>query len=95
VKAAHKCTIWGLYVSADVRSRGIGRTLVAEAIGFASSLEGVTHVHTGATDRAPEAIALYESLGFVAWGVEPAAIRVGDLAVAEHHMLRTVDDDSA
>jgi hypothetical protein len=68
---------------------------MAEAIGFALSLQGVTHLHTSATDRAPEAMALYASLGFATWGVEPAALRVGDLAVSERHMVRTVDSDPA
>ena len=90
-KAAHKCNLWGLYVSPDARSTGIGRALVTEALGFARSMEGVTHVHVSVTDRAPEAMALYRSLGFVAWGVEPAALRVGDLVVSETHMVRTFD----
>jgi ribosomal protein S18 acetylase RimI-like enzyme len=88
-KGGHKCGIWGLYVSPHARSSGIGRALVIEALGFARSLEGVTHVFVSATDRAPESVALYESLGFVTWGVEPAAVRIGDVAVSEHHMVRT------
>jgi ribosomal protein S18 acetylase RimI-like enzyme len=95
VKGAHKCNIWGLYVAPDARSNGIGRALMTEAIGFAQSLEGVTHVHTSASDHAPEAIALYQSLGFITWGVEPAALRVGDLTVPEHHMVRTFAGGSA
>ena len=94
-KGAHKCSIWGLYVSPHARSKGIGRALVTEALGFARSLEGVTHVFVSATDRAPEAIALYEGLGFITWGVEPAAVRIGDVAVSEQHMVRTSDGGSA
>lgn len=94
-KGSHKINIWGLYVSPDARSAGTGRALVTEALAFARSLEGVTHVHVSATDGAPEAMALYHSLGFVTWGVEPAALRVGDLMVSENHMVLTFAGDSA
>jgi GNAT superfamily N-acetyltransferase len=91
VKGAHRCDIWGLYVLPDARSRGIGRAPVSEALDFAGSLDGVTHVYVSATDRAPEAVALCGSLGFITWGVEPAAIRVGALTVSERHLVWTVD----
>lgn len=94
-KGSHKCHLWGLYVSPAARSTGIGRALVTEAVDFALSLERVTHLYVSATDRAPEAMALYESLGFITWGVEPAALRVGDLVVSENHMVRALDGASA
>ncbi len=87
LKAAHKCHLFGLYVAPARRSSGLGRQLVEEAVAFARSLPGVTQVHAGVTDRAPEASALYRDLGFVAWGVEPAALRVGDEVVSEQHLV--------
>ena len=94
-KGAHKASLWGLYVVPGARSTGLGRALVVAALDFAASLEGVTHVYVSATERAPEAMALYASLGFITWGVEPAALRVGDIAVSESHMVRTLAGDSA
>ena len=93
LKAAHKCEIWGLYVRPDARSAGVGRALVLEALSFARSLAGVTHVYVGATERAPEAASLYRSVGFVPWGVEPAALKIGEILVSETHLCRAVSGD--
>jgi ribosomal protein S18 acetylase RimI-like enzyme len=95
LKASHKCEIWGLYVRPDARSVGAGRALVLEALSFAASLAGVTHVYVGATERAPEAASLYRSMGFVPWGVEPAALKVDEILVSETHLSRAVSGDPA
>jgi ribosomal protein S18 acetylase RimI-like enzyme len=87
LKAAHKCHLFGLYVAPAWRSAGVGRRLVEEAVAFARTLSGVTQVHAGVTDRAPEAAALYRDLGFLAWGVEPEALRLGSEVVAEAHLV--------
>jgi hypothetical protein len=34
---------------------------------------------------------LYEDLGFVEWGAEAAAMRVGSTAVAERHMVLVLE----
>ena len=86
-KAAHRCELWGLFVGAEHRRRGVGRALMAEAIAFARSLPGVTHLYLGVTDAAPQAMALYERLGFITWGVDPASLCVDGRLVAEHHMV--------
>ncbi len=86
-KSAHKARLWGLYVRASHRRRGLGEQLVQAAIAFARSLEGVTHLHLSVTDRGKEAAALYEKLGFVTWGIEPAALRIGGAEAAERHMV--------
>ncbi len=86
-KSAHKARLWGLYVRASHRRKGLGEELVQAAIGFAQSVEGVSHLHLSVTDRAREAAALYEKLGFVTWGIEPAALRIGGADAAERHMV--------
>ena len=72
------------------RGAGIGRALVDAAIEFAGNLDGVTHVHLSVAETEHAAQALYERLGFRTWGTEPVAIRVGDMSVAEHHMILRV-----
>jgi ribosomal protein S18 acetylase RimI-like enzyme len=86
-KAAHRCDMWGLFVGAEHRRLGIGHALVAEAIGFARSLPGVTHLYVSATEAAPEAMALYDRFGLAVWGVDAASLCVDGRLVAEHHMV--------
>jgi L-amino acid N-acyltransferase YncA len=74
---------------------GSGRALVETAIEFARSLDGLTHVHLAVAESGQAARALYEHLGFRTWGTEPAAIRVGEVSVAEHHMVRALGPGAA
>jgi ribosomal protein S18 acetylase RimI-like enzyme len=86
-KGSHKALIWGMYVRADQRGRGVGRRLMVAALDFARQLDGVSHVHLCVSDTAPAAGALYESLGFRAWGVEPAGLCVNGVLTSERHMV--------
>jgi ribosomal protein S18 acetylase RimI-like enzyme len=79
--------VWGLYVTPAHRGQGLGRSLMEAALGFARSLDGVDYVALGVGDWNRKALELYQDLGFVAWGTEVDALRVGDATVAEHHMV--------
>ena len=87
LKLRHRAELWGMYVRAEHRCAGVGRRLVEEAIRFAREWDGIRQVHLSVTDRAVAAAALYERLGFVAWGIEPAGLRVEDVDLAEKHMV--------
>jgi len=86
-KAAHKAHLWGLYVRPEQRGHGAGDALVRAAIDFARALPGVTHLHLGVSETAEAAHRLYRRHGFVAWGTEPAALRVAGRSVAEHRLV--------
>jgi len=86
-KASHKAHVWGLYVQPAHRRTGVGRSLMVAALRFAAHLPGVTRVHLGVANAAQPARRLYESLGFVVWGTEADALRVGGESVAEHHLV--------
>jgi ribosomal protein S18 acetylase RimI-like enzyme len=94
-KSRHKARLWGVYVTPARRGLGIGRALVEAAIEFAQSLDGLTHVHLAVAEPGRAAQALYQHLGFTTWGTEPAALRVGDVTVAEHHMIRALHPGAA
>ena len=87
LKERHKASIWGVYVKASHRSLGLGRRLVEAAIGFAKSGEGVRQVLLSANASNSNALALYESLGFVAYGVEPASLKVSGEYHDEKHLI--------
>jgi len=59
---------------------------VEAAVEFAATLPGVTQVCLCVSERTPVAAGLYRKLGFVTWGVEPDALRIGGEPVADHHM---------
>ena len=90
-KAAHRAHVWGLYVTRTHRGGGIGRSLMMAALRFARGLPGVTQVQLGVAETANPAIQLYNTLGFVTWGTQPDALRVGAQSVAEHHMILDLD----
>ena len=85
-KAAHKMHLWGMYVASSHRHHGVGRALLDAAVAHARSVDGVEWVHLGVSSVATEARALYERSGFVAWGCEPAALRVNGVTADETRM---------
>jgi ribosomal protein S18 acetylase RimI-like enzyme len=85
-KERHKAVLWGMYVRPSSRRIGLGRALLSEAIRFATTLSGVTHLHLSVSESASAAESLYAAEGFITWGVEPASLVVGGRAVAVRHM---------
>lgn len=90
VKRRHKGTIWGMFVRPEHRHRGIARALVAAAVGFASQQPGLTHIQLSVTAQQHDARRLYLSLGFVPFGLEPAALQVDGTLIDEEHMILAV-----
>ena len=86
VKAAHRATVWGMYVAPDHRGRGLGAGLLAAAIEHARTFEGVSWVQLSVSATAPEARRLYERFGFEVWGDEPEALLYEGQTATEHHM---------
>ena len=90
-KVRHKATLFGMYVSAKSRRRGMGRALVVAALEYARSQVGVRIVQLTVTHGNLAALRLYESCGFVQFGLEPFAVAVGDGYVSKVHMWRNVE----
>lgn len=85
-KAQHLAHIWGVYTSPAARGRGLGRAVTAAAIDVARGWEGVEGICLGVSERSAAARRVYESLGFVQWGVEPDATRIGCESACEVYM---------
>lgn len=90
IKTRHRGRIWGVYVAADARGRGIGRRLVQAVIDRARTLPDIRILSLCVSMDQEPARRLYRSLGFVLCGVEQEAIRIGDRAVDEEHLMLRV-----
>lgn len=90
-KMAHKAGLWGMYVVPKHRGAGIGRSLVVEALAVTAAFRGVRQVTLYVNAMNTGAIALYESLGFVTYGVEPCGMQVDGVFYDEHLMVKFLD----
>lgn len=90
-KLAHKTAIWGMFVVAEHRGCGIGRKLLTAALNAASAFSGVRQVTLYVNATNAGAIALYESLGFVTYGIEPSGMLVNGQYFDEQLMVRLIE----
>jgi RimJ/RimL family protein N-acetyltransferase len=76
IKKRHKGMLWGVFVGAGWRDGGAGERLVRAVIAHARNhvllLQASVVTSNGAARR------IYDRLGFVAYGTERRALRVGD-----------------
>ena len=86
IKHPHLANIWGVFTSPDHRAQGCARAVMHACIDQARAWPTIERVALSVSERSPGARALYESLGFVAWGTEPDCVRIGGASAAEHHM---------
>jgi ribosomal protein S18 acetylase RimI-like enzyme len=76
-KLLHCAQLAGMYVAPEFRRRGFGRALLEAAITHAQSLDGVRQLKIGVNTTNMAARLLYQSAGFMRFGVEPDALYVG------------------
>tara|TARA_R110000782_G_scaffold13976_30_gene41156 strand:- start:4256 stop:4765 length:510 start_codon:yes stop_codon:yes gene_type:complete len=85
-KQNHIADIWGVYTTQAFRRRGCCRALMHACIDQARAWPGVERITLSVSERSPGVRALYESLGFTTWGIEPDAVRIGTESAAERFM---------
>lgn len=88
-KMEHKGVLWGMYVDVEYRQSGVGFELVMSVLDQAKGL--VDLVTLAVVSNNASAVGLYEKAGFVSYGVEPRALKVGDDYLSETLMLRDLD----
>ena len=90
VKEKHKGHVYGVYLRASHRGKGVGRELLRTLLERAKRGEGLEQILLAvATTREP-AGRLYRSLGFEVYGTEPRALKNGDEYIDEHLMILKV-----
>jgi len=85
-KTRHKGRVWGVYVSASSRGQGIGRKIMHNLLERAATIAEIDQVLLSVTSTQHAALALYQSLGFEAFGTEPRALCVKGRFIDEHYM---------
>ena len=85
--ARHKGRIWGVYVRESCRGKGMGRALLAALIERIKTCPGVEQVSLTVVGGQEAAKALYRSLGFETYGVEPRGLKVGGRYFDNEHMV--------
>lgn len=88
-KLRHEVELAGMYVAPAFRRRGFGRALLKAAVAYARSIVGVRQIRLGVNVTNTGARALYRSIGFASYGVEPDALQVdGVFYGEERYVLR-------
>ncbi|NTX07977.1 MULTISPECIES: GNAT family N-acetyltransferase [unclassified Myxococcus] len=90
LKSAHKAFVWGMYVAEEARSRGVGRRLLVAILAEGRKLPGVEQLLLAVVSGNAAAHALYRSVGFQTYGVEPRALKIGGAYVDEELMVLTL-----
>lgn len=94
-KVRHQGFIWGMYTTHEVRGRGIGRALLAEAIRRARAIPGVEQINLSVVAHNPAARTLYLSVGFEVYGLERRALKLPDgTYLDEEHMALWLDPET-
>lgn len=90
-KARHKVTLFGMYVNASHQQQGLGRRLVEAALEEACQQPRLKLIQLTVTAGNHAAIALYQRCGFIQYGLEPLAVRVGVEYFDKIHMWRELN----
>ncbi|WP_092332394.1 MULTISPECIES: GNAT family N-acetyltransferase [unclassified Pseudomonas] len=89
-KVRHKATLFGMYVSAEFRQRGLAHELVQAALAEAQNHPAVQLIQLTVTAGNEAAFKLYQRCGFIQFGLEPLAVRVGEDYFDKIHMWRQI-----
>jgi ribosomal protein S18 acetylase RimI-like enzyme len=87
VKDRHKGHIYGVYVSASHRGKGVGRALINQLLERAKRDPSLEQIQLAVGTTQDAAKGLYRSFGFVTYGTEPRGLKVGSTYVDEDHMI--------
>lgn len=87
LKTRHIGFIWGVYVTADERGKGIGRSLLLTLLERARSYAGLEQITLSVSMPQEGARQLYTSLGFEVYGYEKRALKLGEQYIDEEHRV--------
>jgi ribosomal protein S18 acetylase RimI-like enzyme len=86
-KIKHRANIYGVYVTPEKRGFGVARRIMEESIKKARQLEGVEQIHLTVTASNEPAKKIYQSLGFITYGLDEKALIVNHTYFDEELMV--------
>lgn len=89
-KLDHRALLWGMYLAPEARGSGLAGALVDDVLAEARR-RGLRQVLLTVAAPNARAIRLYETRGFVRYGVEPGAVRQPDGFMDEVLMVCHLD----
>jgi len=87
LKMQHRGNIYAMYVSANNRKAGVGRSLMKAVIEHAKRIPVLEKLNLTVEANNEKAKNLYTSLGFKTYGYEEKALKVDDQYHDEEHMV--------
>jgi RimJ/RimL family protein N-acetyltransferase len=93
-RTRHKATLFGMYVDASQRGRGLGQALVAAVLEFARRRPQVNLVQLTVSEDNAQAVQLYRQCGFVPYGLEPRAVMLSEGYIAKIHMWHDLAEET-
>lgn len=82
----HRAMVVSTYVRRNYAGRGVGTALLRELIAAAQAHPALEQLHLTVTAGNDSAVLLYRKLGFHLGGVEPEAIKIGEVRYDKLHM---------
>ncbi|MFF0826733.1 GNAT family N-acetyltransferase [Brevibacillus sp. NPDC003359] len=86
LKARHKAAIVSMYVREAYRGTGVAQALMQTELAYLKKRGDIDTVQLAVVTTNPAAIRLYEKMGFLPYGVEKRALKIGDQYFDENHM---------
>jgi len=86
VKQRHKGGIWGVFVDAEYRGKGVARALLVRLLEMVKEISEVECILLKVATTQEAAHRLYMSVGFRVFGSEPRSLKVNDDYIDEEHM---------
>jgi RimJ/RimL family protein N-acetyltransferase len=87
VKVEHKGNIFGVYVTASERGKGVARRLMQEVLERIKTYPKIKQINIAVMTSQVAARNLYVSLGFEPWGLERDALKLGKRFYDEEWMV--------
>jgi RimJ/RimL family protein N-acetyltransferase len=87
VKVAHKGNVFGVYLTASERGKGVAKMMMQEVLKRVKTYPKIKQVNIAVMTSQKAAKRLYTSLGFEVWGLERDALKLDEMFYDEEWLV--------